>query len=93
MAKKKRMPLIALNALFILLPSAFFLASKAAAGSFDSWFYGIQVLELVAGAANITMLGLNIRDGLRMTGRIGQAPTSQGVAPAGSILEDREGGP
>lgn len=69
-AKKKRMPLIAANGLIVLLPSAFFLASKSAAGAFDSWFYAVQGLELIAGAANLAMMGLNIRDGLTMTGRI-----------------------
>ncbi len=69
-AKKRRMPLIALNGLLILLPAAFFLAGKAAEGEFDSTFYAIQSVELIAGAANLTMLGLNIRDGLRMTGKI-----------------------
>ncbi|GFE67135.1 hypothetical protein [Litoreibacter roseus] len=69
-AKKKRMPIIALNGLLILLPAAWFLAGKAAAGEFDSTFYTIQIVELTAGAANLTMMGLNIRDGLKMTGRI-----------------------
>ncbi len=70
MAKKKRMPFVAANGLLILVPSAFFLASKAAAGSFDGWFYTIQTIELVAGATNLILMGLNIRDGLMMTGRI-----------------------
>ena len=72
LAKKKRMPIIALNGLCILLPSAFFLASKAGAGEFDAWFYSVQILELCAGALNLTLRGLNIRDGLRMKGRIGR---------------------
>ncbi|WP_209347125.1 hypothetical protein [Pontixanthobacter sp. CEM42] len=70
LAKKKRMPFIAANGLLILVPSAMFLASKADARAFDGWFYGVQVLELVAGAINLTLMGLNIRDGLMMTGRI-----------------------
>ncbi|MEM9572089.1 MAG: hypothetical protein AAF996_11525 [Pseudomonadota bacterium] len=70
-AKKKRMPIIALNGLCILLPSAYFLAFKSSAGEFDLWFYSVQVLELCAGALNLTLMGLNIRDGLRMKGRIG----------------------
>jgi len=69
-AKKRRMPLIAANGLLILVPSAVFLASKANAETFDNWFYGVQVLELVAGATNLALMGLNIRDGLMMTGRI-----------------------
>ncbi len=72
-AKKKRMPIIAMNGLLILLPAAWFLAGKADAGEFDTTFYIIQTIELIAGAANLTMMGLNIRDGLKMTGRIGRS--------------------
>jgi len=72
-AKKKRMPIIAMNGLLILVPAAWFLAGKASAGEFDSLFYTVQVVELIAGAANLTMMGLNIRDGLKMTGRIKRA--------------------
>lgn len=72
-AKKKRMPLIALNGMVILVPAAWFLAGKAAAGAFDTVFYVVQGIELLAGAANLTMMGLNIRDGLRMTGRLKRA--------------------
>jgi hypothetical protein len=69
-AKIKRMRAIAANGIVALIPSALFLASKARAGSFDTTFYMVQVLELVAGATNIALLGLNMRDGLRMTGRL-----------------------
>ena len=69
-AKKKRMPIIALNGLLVLLPSAWFLASQSAAGAYGSTFYIVQGIELIAGAANLTMMGLNIRDGLTMTGKI-----------------------
>ncbi|MFL4471804.1 hypothetical protein ACERZ8_18685 [Tateyamaria armeniaca] len=69
-AKKQRMPIIALNGLLILLPAAWFLAGKAAAGDFDATFYAFQTVELMAGAANLTMMGLNMRDGFRMTGRL-----------------------
>ena len=67
--KKRRMPVIALNGLLILVPSAIFLADRAAAGVFDGWFYGIQGLELIAGAINLSLMGLNIRDGLTLSGR------------------------
>ena len=73
--KLKRMPLIAANGILVLIPSALFLASKAAAGELDTSFYAVQALELVAGAANITLLGLNMRDGLEMKGRLHRAPT------------------
>jgi len=70
-AKAQRMGLIAGNGLLILVPSAFYLAGKAAAGAFDTWFYAVQALELIAGAINIALMGLNFRDGLRLTGRLG----------------------
>jgi ferredoxin-NADP reductase len=66
-AKFRRMPFIAGNGILILIPSALFLASKARAGEFDAAFYTVQALELVAGAANLTLLGLNMRDGLKLT--------------------------
>jgi Na+/H+ antiporter NhaA len=63
------MPLIAANGIFILIPSALFLASKAGAGEFDTGFHVAQAIELAAGAANIALLGLNMRDGLKMLRR------------------------
>lgn len=69
-AKIKRMPLIAANGFVILIPAALFLASKASAAEFDTAFYSVQTLELTAGAANIGLLGLNMRDGLMMKGRL-----------------------
>ena len=66
-AKLKRMPLIAANGLLILAPAALFLASKARAGVFDTTFYGVQAVELIAGAVNIALLGLGMRDGMRLT--------------------------
>lgn len=68
--KKKRIPLIAANGLVVLIPSALFLASKAGAGEFDAAFYAVQALELVAGLVNLALLSLNMRDGLKMKGRL-----------------------
>lgn len=65
--KLKRMPFIAANGILILIPAALFLASKARAGEFDTTFYVVQALELIAGATNITLLGLEIRDGMKLT--------------------------
>jgi len=73
-AKLKRTPLIVANGVLVLISSALFLASKARAAEFDAGFYGVQALELVAGATNITMLGLNMRDGLKMKGRLRRRP-------------------
>jgi hypothetical protein len=69
-AKVGRMPFIAANGVLILIPAALFLAYKARAGEFDGPFYAVQALELAAGATNITLLGLNMRDGLKMKGRL-----------------------
>ena len=66
-AKAKRMPFIAANGVLVLIPSAFYLAAKAEAGAFDTPFYMVQGLELLAGAINLALMGLNIRDGRRMT--------------------------
>lgn len=68
--KARRMKLVAANGLLVLLPCAFVLASWANAGRFDGAFYTLQALELLAGAANITLLALNLRDGLRLSGRL-----------------------
>lgn len=65
-AKKKRMPFIAANGLLVLLPCAIVLNQWAATGLFDSRFYGLQGLELFAGAVNLTLMGLNMRDGLKL---------------------------
>jgi hypothetical protein len=66
-AKMKRMPFIAANGLLILLPAAIFLEQWASAGLFDFRFYLVQTAELLAGAINLTLMGLNMRDGLRLT--------------------------
>ena len=69
-AKKKRMPFIAANGLLVLVPCAIVLNHWAAAGSFDITFYVVQAVELLAGAINLTLMGLNVRDGLRMAGHL-----------------------
>lgn len=65
-AKKKRMPLIAANGLLVLVPCALVLNTWAARGDFSVSFYAVQALELAAGAANLALMALNIRDGLRL---------------------------
>ncbi|MBN2887127.1 MAG: hypothetical protein JXM75_10525 [Chromatiaceae bacterium] len=68
-AKRRRMPLIALNGVFVLIPLAIYLHLKAAQGEFDVAFYLAQAAELLAGAGNLWLMGLNIRDGMRLRGR------------------------
>jgi hypothetical protein len=68
--KKRRMPFIAGNGLLILIPAALYLATLVSRGEFGSLFYGVQAVELIAGAVNLTLMSLNIRDGLRLAGRL-----------------------
>ncbi len=69
LAKKRRMPVIAGIGLVILVPAALYL-SAASGGDVGGMFYLVQAIELLAGATNLTLMSLNIRDGLRLTGRI-----------------------
>lgn len=64
--KRRRMAVIAANGLLILVPSALFLSFKAQAGELDGAFFAVQALELIAGAVNLALLGLNLRDGRRL---------------------------
>jgi hypothetical protein len=68
--KKRRMPFIAANGLLLLTPAAILLDRWASAGAFDARFYAIQAIELLAGATNLALMGLNIRDGLMLSGRL-----------------------
>ena len=68
--KLRRMPIIAANGVLILVPAALFLAMKARGGAFDGAFYAVQAIELVAGAINLALLSLSLRDGLRLSGRL-----------------------
>jgi len=68
-AKRKRMPIIAVNGIIVLIPCALYLSAKAQAGAFDASFYAVQALELAFGAINITLMVMNMRDGLRMTAK------------------------
>ncbi|WP_234050901.1 MULTISPECIES: hypothetical protein [unclassified Xanthobacter] len=68
-AKRRRMPVIALNGLCVLVPCAVFLQARAAAGAFDTIFMAVQALELAAGALNITLMALSVRDGLALAHR------------------------
>jgi hypothetical protein len=68
-AKKRRMPFIAGNGLLILVPAALYLAHLATIGSFGATFYTVQAIELLAGAVNLTLMSLNIRDGINLARR------------------------
>lgn len=78
--KARRMKGVAANGLLILLPCAWVLATWANVGRFDAAFVALQAVELVAGAVNITLLTLNMRDGLRLSGRLALKRT-EGASP------------
>ena len=69
-SKQKRMPFISANGLLVLMPCAIALDQWASAGSFDTRFYFVQAIELIAGGTNLALMGLNMRDGLRLSGRL-----------------------
>lgn len=71
--KLRRMRVIAANGLLILAPSALFLAARARAGVLDETFRLVQAVEFAAGALNLVLLGLNMRDGFRMSRRFKRA--------------------
>jgi hypothetical protein len=54
----------------VLIPCAVFLDRWASAGAFDISFYVVQGVELFAGAINLSLMGMNMRDGLRMSGAV-----------------------
>lgn len=64
--KARRMRMAAANGLLVLVPAAVFLGLRAGAGEIDSTFARVQAVELISGAINIALVGLNLRDGLRM---------------------------
>lgn len=66
--KKKRMPVIGLNGVLVLIPCAVILDRWASTGNFDTGFYILQGVELIGGGVNLALMGLNFRDGVRVSG-------------------------
>ena len=68
--KRRRTSVVAATGLLVLVPAALTLNWLASSGDFGGLFYAVQGLELLAGASNLTLIGFNIYDGLRLSGRI-----------------------
>ena len=68
--KMLRMRIVAVIGALVLVPCVVYLARSASTEDLGVTFYAVQVIELVAGATNITLLVMNIRDGMRLTGRL-----------------------
>ncbi|MGA2815935.1 MAG: hypothetical protein ABSE67_06495 [Xanthobacteraceae bacterium] len=90
-SKRRRMPFIAGNGILILIPAALGLSVLASHREFDSLFYIIQAIELVAGAGNLVLMSLNIRDGLRLTGRLKEVGILPGRQRAAATSQCRRG--
>jgi hypothetical protein len=67
--KIMRMRAVAAIGVLVLVPCVMFLALMASHQNLGTTFYMVQAIELVAGAANITLLVLNARDGMKLSGR------------------------
>lgn len=67
--KTARMRATAAIGVLVLVPCVLFLGLTASPDDLGASFTTVQAVELVAGAVNITLLGLNIRDGVRLSGR------------------------
>ena len=69
LAKKRRMQALAPIGILVLVPCVLYLGLTTSPGGLGIYFHPVQGVELVAGAVNITLMSLNVRDGLRLTGR------------------------
>ncbi len=69
-AKLRRTLLAAANGVLVLAPAALYLDRLAQRGELGRTFVVVQLVELAAGLANLLLVGLNVRDGLRLAGRL-----------------------
>ena len=67
--KAKRMKWIAINGLLLII-LAIILYYRTQEGVFDTLFWSMQVAELVLGFSNLVLLGMMIRDGLILSGKV-----------------------
>ncbi|WP_030432608.1 hypothetical protein [Allokutzneria albata] len=67
--KTRRMIAVASVGVLVLVPCAVVLDRLAAAGDLGGRFRVIQYVEVAAGLLNLTLLGLNFRDGRAVTRR------------------------
>ena len=73
--KRKRMAYIGANGIFVLIPCAIHLDRMALSGVFDTSFYLVQGIEILAGAINLILISFNMRDGFKLRGRYKQLQT------------------
>ncbi len=70
LAKKRRMQVVVPTGILVLVPCVLYLGTTASASGLGAYFHEVQAVELLAGAVNITLMSLNVRDGIRLTGRM-----------------------
>jgi hypothetical protein len=75
--KQARMRFIASNGFLVLTPLAITLYMLALRGSFGTLFTVLQLVEILAGATNIYLLTLMMRDGFNLSGRLIPRQTSR----------------
>lgn len=66
--KMKRMKLVAFNGI-ILVSLAIYLFYRATDNRIDKTFLLVQIIELIFGTINLTLIGLNIKAGMKLSGR------------------------
>lgn len=79
--KRRRTALVAVVGIVVLVPCAVALQIMAVDGDFGTAFATIQAVELAGGLVNLTLLGLNARDGRRLTARSRRRPVVAAVGP------------
>ena len=67
--KMKRMKLVALNGV-LLISLAIYLYYHAVYKTIDTTFLYVQIAELLIGGINLSLIGLNIRAGMQLSGRL-----------------------
>ncbi len=81
--KLARLRAAAANGVLCLVPCAVVLWWLSAREGPHMSFYAVQTVELAAGAFNLVLIGLNVRDGLRLkTSRIAIRPEPRGLSEA-----------
>lgn len=76
--KQRRMQAVAAAGLVLLVPCAIILNQLAATAG-GGVTVGLEITEFLAGAVNLTLLGLNFRDGRAMSRRARRAPARRMV--------------
>ena len=65
--KMAKMPVIGLNGVLVLVPSAIYLHMLASSGEFGVVFNIVQGIELTAGVVNLCLMAINMKDGLKLS--------------------------